>query len=189
MNLEKQDGLRRELENAMRVFQVAGKKGRKKEWLRAIRQASGVGVKEVARRLGKSEPEIYRMEKAEKQGRIEMRTLQRAAWALGCELMYALVPKEGTLGDLAAVQARMRADKREAARMARNRARTQRFQEVGGPQALRRALRAAMRGEGIRVRTKPRGLERLRVAMPVELEAAYMVAGREHKRQGLGSRD
>ncbi len=181
MNLEKRDGLRRELEKEMRVFQIVGKTGRKKEWLRAIRQASGVGVREVARRLGKSEPEVYRMEKAEKQGRIEMRTLQRGAWALGCELMYALVPKEGSLGDLAAAQAELRAGRREAARVARNRARAKRFQEAGGPDALQRALRTAMRGYGLRVRTKPWGRDRLRLKLPAALEAAYLVAGREHR--------
>ncbi|HEY1986953.1 MAG TPA: hypothetical protein VGG85_16170 [Terracidiphilus sp.] len=181
MNMEKQDGLRKALESDLRVFQLGRRGMRKKEWLRGIRQASGVGVKEVARRLGKSECEVYRMEKAEKQGRIEVRTLQAGARALGCELMYVLVPREGTLGDLAAEQAELRAKKRESSREARNRARAQRFRDVGGPEALRRALRAVMRGEGIRMRTKPRGPERLRIAMPVELEAAYLVVGREHK--------
>jgi hypothetical protein len=42
------------------------------------------------------------MERAEKESRIELGSLRRAAEALDCELIYALTPRKGTLGEMAA---------------------------------------------------------------------------------------
>lgn len=177
MKVEERGKLRQELEMAVRVFPLPGVLKRKLAWLRGVRQAAGISVKEVAGRLGKTECEVFRMEAAEKTARIEMRTLQRGARALGCELVYALVPKVGTLADLAAEQRGLREEKQRAAMEARMRGRRKRFEAVGGPEALRRALRQTLRNEGIRVRTKRKSTwERLRVQMPVELEGAYLVA-------------
>jgi predicted DNA-binding mobile mystery protein A len=181
MELAKRAKLRQELEMALRVFQIGGRgRVRKRGWLRAVRQAAGISVKEVAGRLNITECEVYRMESAEKSSRIGMATLQQGARALGCELVYALVPKVGTLEDLAAEQQGLREEKRRAARAVRMRARSQRFGDVGGPEALRRALRQTLRNEGIRVRTKAKGWDRLKVKMPLDLELAYLVAGRDH---------
>jgi hypothetical protein len=52
--------------------------------------------------MGLAVGEVYRMEMAEGRGAIEVRTLRRAAEALGCELVYGLTPKEGTLATMAA---------------------------------------------------------------------------------------
>jgi hypothetical protein len=41
--------------------------------------------------------EIFRRERAEVQGVIGLQSLRRAAEALDCELVYGLIPKEGTL--------------------------------------------------------------------------------------------
>ena len=63
-----------------------------KGWLRAIRNALGMTTAQYARRLGVSQPRIIELEKSETQGSVTLRTLQRAAEALGCRLVYALVP-------------------------------------------------------------------------------------------------
>ena len=48
---------------------------------------------QMAARLDVSQPRIVEMEKAEQRGAITLDTLDRAAQALGCRLVYALVPQ------------------------------------------------------------------------------------------------
>jgi hypothetical protein len=55
------------------------------------------------------------MDYAETEGRIELNTLRRGAEALGCELVYGLVPKEGSLRErAAAIEAGKEQRRREA---------------------------------------------------------------------------
>jgi predicted DNA-binding mobile mystery protein A len=65
-----------------------------KGWLRAIRNALGMTTSQYARRLGVSQPRIIELEKSEVSGSVTIHTLQRAAEALGCRLVYALVPEK-----------------------------------------------------------------------------------------------
>ncbi|HUZ33539.1 MAG TPA: mobile mystery protein A [Xanthobacteraceae bacterium] len=65
-----------------------------KGWLRAIRNALGMTTTQFARRLAVSQPRIIRLEKAEADGSITLQTLQNAAGALGCRVVYALVPEK-----------------------------------------------------------------------------------------------
>jgi len=127
-------------------------------WLKNIRQAVGLPVDVVAKRLGVCRWEVHRMEQAEKASRIKLETLRRAAKALGCELVYALVPKKGTLEDLATEQRRVV----KAARREREWAREEKMKpwlvEIGWREALLGALRTTLRREGFRVR--PRKTER-----------------------------
>jgi predicted DNA-binding mobile mystery protein A len=61
-------------------------------WVRAIREALGVTTTQLAKRLGVSQPSVMDMEKAEQRGAITIDTLERAARAMNCTLVYALVP-------------------------------------------------------------------------------------------------
>jgi len=63
-----------------------------KGWLRAIRDALGMTTAQFARRLGVSQPRIIKLEKSEVDGTVTLHTLQRAAEALGCHVVYVLVP-------------------------------------------------------------------------------------------------
>jgi len=63
-----------------------------KGWLRAIRDALGMTTAQFARRLGVSQPRVIKLEKSEVDGTVTLQTLQRAAEALGCHVVYALVP-------------------------------------------------------------------------------------------------
>jgi predicted DNA-binding mobile mystery protein A len=63
-----------------------------KGWLRAIRDALGMTTAQFGRRLGVSQPRIVELEQSEASGGVTLNTLQRAAEALGCRLVYALVP-------------------------------------------------------------------------------------------------
>ena len=62
-------------------------------WIRAIRQSLGMTTAQLARRLGVSQPRIPVLEKAEANGSITLDSLERAARALDCDLVYVLVPK------------------------------------------------------------------------------------------------
>jgi hypothetical protein len=51
-------------------------------------------------------------EKAEASDRITLRNLRRIADAMGCELVYAIVPKSGSIEELAEQRTRSQATKR-----------------------------------------------------------------------------
>src|SRR5437660_1582928 len=67
-----------------------------KGWIRAVRQAAGITMPEMAKTLGHSSRGIVAyLEKSEAEYSISLGNLREAAEALGCELVYAIVPKKG----------------------------------------------------------------------------------------------
>lgn len=62
-------------------------------WLLTVRQGLGLSQSAVAARLGVARQAYSKMERAEESGVISIRTLQRAAEAMGCELTYFLGPR------------------------------------------------------------------------------------------------
>ena len=63
-------------------------------WVKAIREALGMTTAQLAKRLGISQPSAVGLEKAEAAKVITLETLERAARALDCTLVYALVPRK-----------------------------------------------------------------------------------------------
>jgi predicted DNA-binding mobile mystery protein A len=63
-------------------------------WIRAIRQSLGMSTAQLGARMGVSQPRVTMLEHGEAAGSITLKTLQRAAEALNCTLVYALVPNE-----------------------------------------------------------------------------------------------
>ncbi len=63
-------------------------------WIKAIREALGMTSAQLGRRIGVSQPQVLKMEKSELRQTITLDTLERAAQALGCQLIYALVPHQ-----------------------------------------------------------------------------------------------
>jgi predicted DNA-binding mobile mystery protein A len=63
-------------------------------WVKAIREALGMTTAQLAKRLGISQPSAVGLEKAETAKVITLQTLERAARALDCTLVYALVPRK-----------------------------------------------------------------------------------------------
>ena len=61
-------------------------------WIRAVREALGMTTAQLAKRMDVRQPRIVELEKAEASGNITMHSLERAAEALGCRVVYALVP-------------------------------------------------------------------------------------------------
>jgi predicted DNA-binding mobile mystery protein A len=65
--------------------------------------------RQLAARLGLSQPAVSQLERSEVAGRIQLNSLRRAAAALDCEFVYALVPRtslEETLDNRARALAR-----------------------------------------------------------------------------------
>ena len=62
-------------------------------WIRTLRTERGISSRELAKRLGVSQPAVIQAEQHEAAGTISMLTLYRMAEALDCHLRYALVPK------------------------------------------------------------------------------------------------
>lgn len=77
-------------------------------WIGAIRQSLGLPRKVVADRLGVAESTVARIEANERAGTVQMDSLRRVADALGCDVVYALVPRQ-SLDQTVAEQARRRA--------------------------------------------------------------------------------
>jgi predicted DNA-binding mobile mystery protein A len=63
-------------------------------WVKAIREALGLTTVQLAARLGITQPSVMGLEKAEASRTITLETLERAAHALDCTLVYALVPRK-----------------------------------------------------------------------------------------------
>ena len=68
-------------------------------WIRAIRDGLGMSATYLASRLSVAPSTVIRLESSEADETISLATLRRAADALGCELQYALVPKQ-SLGNI-----------------------------------------------------------------------------------------
>jgi len=61
-------------------------------WVRAIREALGMTTAQLAKRLGVQQPRVVELEHGEANGNITVKSLERAAEALGCRLVYILMP-------------------------------------------------------------------------------------------------
>ena len=83
-------------------------------WVRAIRDALGMTGADLASRLGVAQPTIAQLEKSEAAGTIQLDTLRRAAAAMDCALVYALVPN-GSLDEIVRRRARTVAERELAA--------------------------------------------------------------------------
>ncbi len=67
-------------------------------WIRAVRTALGMSMRQMAERMGAaSSTTVAQSEASEASGGISLRTLRAAADALECDVVYALVPRRGSL--------------------------------------------------------------------------------------------
>jgi predicted DNA-binding mobile mystery protein A len=103
----------KQLERALQPFIDAKETPRpQKGWIRAVREVAGVSVRELAKRLSRSASSglVPHLEKSESEYRITLGSLRDVADALGCQLVYALVPKTGNVRDLLEQRARTKAE-------------------------------------------------------------------------------
>jgi len=83
----------RQLDEALLQWQALPRSRPGKGWLRAIREALGMTTRQLAKSVGVTQGAVVDVERTEAKGDITLATLQRYAAALGCEVIYALVPK------------------------------------------------------------------------------------------------
>jgi predicted DNA-binding mobile mystery protein A len=102
----------KQLDRSLENFRAAHTVSRpQKGWIRAIREAIGVSSGELGRRLGASRQLPLQFEKSEAEDNITLKSLRNVANALDCDLVYALVPRAGTMEKLAANHALAQARK------------------------------------------------------------------------------
>lgn len=100
----------KQLERAVQPFLAARDSQRpSKGWIHAIREATGIPLRQLSQRLHKSMPLVNYLEKSEADYRITLGNLRDAADALGCQLVYGIVPKGGSIQELAEEWARTKA--------------------------------------------------------------------------------
>ncbi|MDQ2994394.1 MAG: mobile mystery protein A [Pseudomonadota bacterium] len=62
-------------------------------WLKAIRTALEMTSAQLAKKLGVDQSQVIKLERSEANDAITLKSLRKAAEALDCELVYAIVPK------------------------------------------------------------------------------------------------
>lgn len=66
----------------------------KEGWIRTLRKALGMSSPQLAKRLAVSKSQASQIERMEAEDRITLKQLRRVADSLGCDLLYALVPRK-----------------------------------------------------------------------------------------------
>lgn len=71
-------------------------------WVKAIRGALGLSMRQLADRVGVGHGSINQLEKREPKKRVTLESLENAARAMDCKVIYAIVPQKSgeTLDDL-----------------------------------------------------------------------------------------
>jgi predicted DNA-binding mobile mystery protein A len=77
-------------------------------WIKAVRGALGISTRQLAALLGTDHSAIVALEKREAKGTASLEMIQRTAKAMGCKLVYAIVPEapSTTLDDIVDARAR-----------------------------------------------------------------------------------
>lgn len=65
----------------------------KQGWVRTLRKALGMTIKQLAKRLGVAPSRVVKIETSETEAAITLRTLQSVAEILDCTLVYSFIPK------------------------------------------------------------------------------------------------
>ncbi len=103
---------RRQLDKRLIVLQDAEIFARPpRGWIKAIREALGMTTAQLAKRLGVVQSRAVAIEQAEARGSITLNSLEKAANALDCRLVYTLLPRK-PLDELVAERAERLAKKR-----------------------------------------------------------------------------
>lgn len=66
-------------------------------WLKAVRSTLGMSLQQLAAKLSITKQSVQEIELREKEGSITLKNLRDTADALDMQLVYGLVPKDGTI--------------------------------------------------------------------------------------------
>lgn len=148
MRAQERATARRQLDkrlNAMKNADILARPPR--GWIKAIREALGMTTTQFGKRLGLSQSTALGFEKSEVSKGISLETLERAARALDCRLVYALVPRK-PLVSLVEDQARELAKKRLRATSHSMALENQRVDEADELEHLERLLQKLLNQPG-----------------------------------------
>ena len=88
--------LLKKLDKEMRHYRLAAREENPtNELLRTLRKVLRVPMKEMAEKMGVVESALFQLEGREGTGSITLRSLQRMAEAMGCKVVYGVVPLNG----------------------------------------------------------------------------------------------
>lgn len=65
-----------------------------KSWSKYVREALGMSVSQLAKRLGLRQSSVSELEKREIEGRVSLNKLREMANAMECDLVYSFVPRK-----------------------------------------------------------------------------------------------
>jgi predicted DNA-binding mobile mystery protein A len=69
-------------------------------WIKAVRVSLGMSLQQLADKLSITKQSVREIEIREKEGNITLKSLRESANALDMQLVYGLVPKDGTIENL-----------------------------------------------------------------------------------------
>jgi len=78
-------------------------------WIASVREALGLTLQQIGKQIRATRQSVQQLERAEAEDRITLAALRRAAKAMDCDLVYALVPNTGSFAELAERPTRDRA--------------------------------------------------------------------------------
>lgn len=105
---------RKQLDETLQVFAAATVARPIRGWIRAIRDALGMNMRQLADRLGVSQSRIVKIEQDELSGALTIKTLEKVADKLDCVFVYGFAPRtslENTVRKQAAHMAQERMNK------------------------------------------------------------------------------
>jgi len=91
------------LDNHLASISVCDRPGN--GWIAAIRKCLGMSAHQLAKRIGIARQSVSELEARERDGSITLKSLRKAAEAMDCQLVYALIPQKGKLKDIVKRQA------------------------------------------------------------------------------------
>ncbi len=95
MRAQERAAARKQIDKRLNIIQNSEGLARPvRGWIRAIREALGMTTAQLGKRLGIRQASVVGLEKSEASKSITLETLERAAHALDCRLVYALVPRK-----------------------------------------------------------------------------------------------
>ena len=91
---------RNQIDRAFSSFNFAPLSRPKIGWIKTVREILGMTQLQLAERMAVTPPTLSRLEKAEKEGSTTIKSLERAASAMQCRLVYFFVPESGSFEEL-----------------------------------------------------------------------------------------
>lgn len=91
-NIEKQTTQRRIMQQRIHKLSDFNEIPPPSGWVKAIRKSLGLSIRQLAARIGVGHGSLNQLEKREPTGKVTLESLERAARAMDCKVVYAIIP-------------------------------------------------------------------------------------------------